>query len=61
MPGKTISLYIMDDDSRNLMTAELGQWTGKAYIGDRRHLGIVSAGANLSKFLLMKYKCIRRK
>lgn len=48
MPGKTISLYIMDDDSRNLMTAELGQWTGKAYIGDRRHLGIVSSIDELS-------------
>lgn len=41
MAGKTIKLYISGEDSKNLKTAELSQWTGTAYIGERKHTKLI--------------------
>ncbi|WP_312114343.1 GIY-YIG nuclease family protein [Brevibacillus reuszeri] len=38
MRGKSIKLYIMGEEYKNLKTAELSNWTGKAYIGQRKHV-----------------------
>ncbi|AEE17956.1 GIY-YIG nuclease family protein [Treponema brennaborense] len=38
MAGKTIKLYITGDEQKNLKSAELSNWTGKAYIGERKHV-----------------------
>lgn len=48
MSGKTIKLYIMGEDKKNLKTAELSQWTGKAYIGERKHSKIIQTIDELS-------------
>ncbi|MCK5197946.1 MAG: GIY-YIG nuclease family protein, partial [Spirochaetales bacterium] len=41
MAGKTIKLYISGEDCKNLKTAELSQWTGTAYIGERKHTKLI--------------------
>ena len=50
MRGKSIKLYIMGEKYKSLKTAELSNWTGKAYIGQRKHVqmlqGIVKALKN---------------
>jgi len=38
MRGKSIKLYIMGEKYKSLKTAELSNWTGKAYIGKRKHV-----------------------
>jgi hypothetical protein len=43
MAGKTIKLYITDQDKRHIKIAELGNWTGKAYIGKRKHVKILQS------------------
>jgi len=39
--GQTIKLYIYGDDLKNIKTAELSNWTGKAYIGERKHSKLI--------------------
>ncbi len=39
--GQTIKLYIHGDNLKNLKTAELSNWTGKAYFGERKHSKII--------------------
>lgn len=41
MRGKSIKLYIMGENYKNLKTAELSNWTGKAYIGNRKHVQLL--------------------
>ena len=41
MAGKTIKLYIAGDELKNLKTAELSKWSGKAYIGERKHVPLI--------------------
>lgn len=41
MRGRTIKLYIMADKYKNLKSIELSNWSGKAYIGNRKHVGII--------------------
>lgn len=41
MRGRTIKLYIMADKYKNLKSIELSNWSGKAYIGKRKHVGII--------------------
>ena len=41
MRGRTIKLYIMGDSYKYLKTAELSNWTGKAYIGQRKHVNLL--------------------
>lgn len=41
MRGKSIKLYIMGENYKNLKTAELSNWTGKAYIGQRKHVNVL--------------------
>lgn len=36
--GKSIKLYIMGEFYKNLKTAELSNWVGKALIGERKHI-----------------------
>jgi len=48
MRGRTIKLYIMGTDYKNLKTAELSNWTGKAYIGERKHVKLVQSIDELS-------------
>lgn len=43
MRGKSIKLYIMGDERKNLKTAELSNWTGKAYIGLRKHVNTIQS------------------
>ena len=39
--GQTIKLYIAGDDLKNLKIAELSNWTGKVYIGERKHSKLI--------------------
>jgi len=39
--GQTIKLYIYGDELKNIKTAELSNWTGKAYIGERKHSKLI--------------------
>ncbi|MFE0554816.1 GIY-YIG nuclease family protein [Paenibacillus sp. NPDC058910] len=48
MRGKSIKLYIMGDKYKNLKTAELSNWTGKAYIGQRKHVQMLQSIEELS-------------
>lgn len=48
MRGKTIKLYIMGNEYKNLKTAELSNWTGKAYIGERKHTKLIQKIEDLS-------------
>ncbi len=41
MRRRTIKLYIMGDKYKNLKSIELSNWSGKAYIGNRKHVGIL--------------------
>lgn len=41
MRGKSIKLYIMGDEYKNLKSAELSNWTGKAFIGERKHSKLI--------------------
>jgi len=36
--GKSIRLYIMGERFKNLKSAELSNWIGKTYIGERKHI-----------------------
>jgi len=38
---QTIKLYIAGDDSKNIKIVELSNWTGKAYVGERKHSKII--------------------
>lgn len=58
MHGRTIKLYIMGQEYKNLKSAELSNWVGKAYIGERKHVPVIQnidelRGAGLY-FLLAK-------
>ncbi|WP_028596211.1 GIY-YIG nuclease family protein [Paenibacillus assamensis] len=48
MRGKSIKLYIMGENYKNLKTAELSNWTGKAYIGQRKHVQTLQGFEELS-------------
>ncbi len=48
MRGKSIKLYIMGENYKGLKTAELSNWTGKAYIGERKHMKLLQTIAELS-------------
>lgn len=48
MRGKSIKLYIMGEKYKNLKTAELSNWTGKAYIGQRKHVQMLQSIEELS-------------
>ena len=39
--GQTIKLYIAGDDLKNIKIVELSNWTGKLYIGERKHSKII--------------------
>jgi len=39
--GRTIKLYVMSNDFNHLKTVELSNWTGKAYIGERKHTKLI--------------------
>ena len=41
MGGRTIKLYIMGDDFNNLKSAELSSWSGKVFIGQRKHSNLI--------------------
>lgn len=41
--GKSIKLYIMGEKYNSLKTAELSNWTGKAYIGQRKHVQMLQS------------------
>lgn len=49
MGGKTIKLYIMGDQYNNLKSAELSNWSGKAYIGERKHSKLIQKIEELTK------------
>jgi len=46
--GQTIKLYIAGDDLKNLKIVELSNWTGKVYIGERKHSKIIQNIEELS-------------
>jgi hypothetical protein len=48
MAGKSIKLHIADQDKRHIKTAELGNWTGKAFIGKRKHVKILQSFEELT-------------
>ena len=48
MPGKTIKLYIAGDELKNLKSAELSNWSGKAFIGSRKHIPVIQKIDELS-------------
>ncbi|MEI7026569.1 GIY-YIG nuclease family protein [Paenibacillus sp. y28] len=48
MRGKTIKLYIMGEMYKNLKTAELSNWTGKSFIGTRKHVKLIQEIEELS-------------
>ena len=48
MRGRTIKLYIMGEEYKNLKSVELSNWSGKAYIGSRKHVGILQGFEDLS-------------
>jgi hypothetical protein len=45
--GRTIKLYIMGVDYSNLRSAELSNWSGKAFIGLRKHSNLIKGLAEL--------------
>lgn len=49
MAGKTIKLYIMGSETKHLKSAELSNWTGKAFIGSRKHMGLIKEMEELKK------------
>lgn len=46
--GRTIKLYIRGSEYKNLKEAELSNWIGKAYIGKRKHVGLLQKIDELS-------------
>jgi len=42
MQDRTITLFVMES-KKNLKTAELSNWNGKAYIGERNHVNILQS------------------
>jgi hypothetical protein len=48
MRGRTIKLYIMGTEYKNLKAAELSNWTGKAFIGERKHVKLIQTIDELS-------------
>ena len=48
MRGRTIKLYIMGEEQKNLKSVELSNWSGKAYIGSRKHIGVLQGFEDLS-------------
>ena len=42
MQDRAITLFVMET-KKNLKTAELSNWNGKAYIGERNHVGIIQS------------------
>ena len=46
--GQTIKLYIAGDDFKNVKIAELSNWTGKTYIGERKHSKVIQKIGELS-------------
>jgi len=45
--GQTIKLYIAGDDFKNIKIAELSNWTGKAYVGERKHSKVIQKIVNI--------------
>jgi len=41
MPGKTLKIFVMGEDPSSFKKVELSNWTGQAFIGERRHIGEV--------------------
>lgn len=58
MAGKTIKLYIAGEENKNLKSAELSNWSGKAFIGSRKNVPVIQKMEELSSpgiyFLLSK-------
>lgn len=58
MAGKTIKLYISGEEQKNLKSAELSNWSGKAFIGSRKNVPIIQKMEELSSpgiyFLISK-------
>ena len=58
MAGKTIKLYISGEEQKNLKSAELSNWSGKAFIGGRKNVPIIQKMEELSSpgiyFLISK-------
>lgn len=48
MRGRTIKLYIMGEKYKNLKSVELSNWSGKAYIGTRKHVNVLQDFDDLS-------------
>jgi len=48
MAGKTIKLYIAGDELKNIKSAELSNWSGKVFIGERKHISIIQKLDELS-------------
>jgi len=46
--GQTIKLYIAGDDLKNIKIVELSNWTGKAYVGERKHSKVIQKIEELS-------------
>ena len=46
--GQSIKLYIAGEDLKNIKIAELSNWTGKAYIGERKHSKVLQKIEELS-------------
>lgn len=58
MAGKTIKLYITGEEQKNLKSAELSNWSGKAFIGGRKNVPVIQKIEELSSpgiyFLISK-------
>ena len=58
MAGKTIKLYITGEEQKNLKSAELSNWSGKAFIGSRKNVPVIQKLEELSSpgiyFLISK-------
>ena len=58
MAGKTIKLYIAGENQKFLKSAELSNWSGKAFMGERKNIPIIQKMGELSSpgiyFLLNK-------
>lgn len=46
--GQTIKLHIAGDDLKNIKIVELSNWSGKAYVGERKHSKIIQKIEELS-------------
>lgn len=58
MAGKTIKLYIAGEEQKFLKSAELSNWSGKAFIGGRKNVPVIQKMEELSSpgiyFLISK-------